>query len=191
MRIVLSDDSSYEILSDVLQDSGLGRGDRLSVTEAESLRLKSETTGAERKALALLSRAPHTRQGLRRKLLQRGFDTTATDRALARMDELEYLDDISFAKNWLISRLDRHPEGRYALLAGLQNRGIARDVAENLLRNEVTEEVELDLARRAARKMGSGTPLTPQQVSRKLSNRGFGSAVIRRLLGEWPNLSDG
>ncbi len=181
---MLSDDSSYEILLDIQKDTGLEQGDLLSPAEAEALYRMSQTAGAERKALALLARAPHTRQGLRRKLLQRGYNGAAADTALERMGDLDYLDDVSFAKHWLSSRMNRHPEGRYALLAGLLKRGIARDIAEDLLRNEVTDEVELDLARRAWRKINTGTTLTPRQVSRKLAARGFGTSAIRRLLNE-------
>jgi regulatory protein len=184
VRVVLSDGSSFEILRDVYRDSALDRGDRLTYSDAEELRLRSEAVGAERKALALLARSQHTRWGLRQKLLQRGFSEAIIDRTLQRMDELAYIDDDSFAKNWLSARMARHPEGRYALLAGLLKKGIARETAEKLLRDEVSAEAELVLARRAYEKIISSGSLTAQQASRRLSNRGFSASAIRKFLNE-------
>ena len=138
---------------------------------------QSDYLDAERKACELLARAPTTRRRLEQKLRGRGFGAELVERVIARVTELGYLDDTSFAESWVRFRLERHPEGRAALCAGLQRRGIDRATAEAVV-GRVSEADELAAAQRVAART---VELSFVQAVRKLSARGFPAPLVRRV----------
>ena len=162
-------------------DSGIAEGSTVLLSDLETLIDKSEKQGAETKAFELMAIAPHSKAGLRRKLLQRKFGASAVEHAIERMLEHEYLDDNAFAEQWLESRIRRHPEGRFALLAGLLRKGIAHTTAEECLGRLVSAAVEREMADRFLEKLTAGKSLTLIQICKKLSGRGFSPAVIRQI----------
>jgi SOS response regulatory protein OraA/RecX len=107
------------------------------------------------------------------------------------MRELGYLDDRETGEAWLGQRLERRPEGRAALVAGLQKRGVSRETAEELVRQHVPDALELQNARRALQKLypgGSSARLLQsaperRRAARRLAARGFALPMIRRVLG--------
>ena len=150
---------------------------------------ESNALEAERKALDLISRAPHTKSGLRIKLLRRGFDEASVEQSLRRMEEMGYIDDAGFCEQWLHSRLQRHPEGRQALLAGLIKRGISPALAQSTLDGEFTADEEEQCARRVLAKLPQDRRDSRTKVARRLSARGFGAPLIYRILEEMPSES--
>jgi regulatory protein len=147
--VTLSDGSSFFLLDEVRIVEGVFAGREIGPQERERLERISEVRAATQSALLLLARAPHTRSGLRLKLLKRGFGPAAADAALGRADELGYLDDAGFAEAWIEIRLERHPEGRAALIAGLRERGVPREVAAEVVERVVTDEREEECLLRA------------------------------------------
>jgi regulatory protein len=153
------------------------RADReLTEDEIDSLQASSEIVFARRSALAYLSRAPQTRKGLIMKLKKKGFGPAAVRLAADRMAELGYLDDRSFAENWVRARLDTGREGWKALLKGLIQRGVPRGIADEIVSDACTDAVELEKARALAE------GLSPKKTAARLIARGFRSRTIGRIL---------
>jgi SOS response regulatory protein OraA/RecX len=176
VRVRLSDGSFFIIHAEIAAREGI-RADR-EVTEEEiaSLQASSEIIFARRSALAFLSRAPHTRKGLAMKLKKKGFGAEAIRLAADRMAELGYLDDRSFAANWVRARLDSGREGWKALLKGLIQRGVPRGIADQIVSDACTDEVELEKARALVE------GLSPKKTAARLIARGFRSRTIGRIL---------
>ncbi len=80
------------------------------------------------RAVGLLARRAHSQWELRRKLRMKGFGAEAVDGAMARLVELGYLDDSSFAKG-LVQRRGAL-RGPRALSAELAAKGIDRADAD-------------------------------------------------------------
>ncbi len=178
MRVHLSDGSSFIVHGAVALREGISAGRELTAVEVSSFQARSETLFARASALSLLSRAAHTRKGLAAKLAKRGFSRGAVARALARMTELGYLDDRSFAESWARRRMDSRREGWKALLQGLVRRGVARDLAAETASAVCPEEEELEVARAVAE------GLAPGKAVSRLTARGFRSRAIARVLRE-------
>jgi regulatory protein len=184
--VYLSDGSSFFVLREVQEESALHVGRAIDPVEMERIHEVSQQRAAVQAALSLLSRAPHTREGLRLKLLQRRFDDRVSRAAVARMVELGYVDDRRFATDWLAMRLQRHPEGRAALVANLRKRGIERSTAEEMVDEHFPpEEEERALLRVieqfSAKRTGAGTGA---RLASRLAARGFPLDMIRRHLPE-------
>jgi len=148
----------------------------LSGLKVESLVGRSEAIRAKERGLALLARSAHSRLGMERKLLSKGFSRPAVESAVARLLELGYLDDHAFAEAWVRSRLASRREGWKALYNGLLRNGIGRQEAGEAVDVQYPEEEELERARETAR------GLAPRKAASRLVARGFRSRVIAKTL---------
>lgn len=170
------DTHTYYAASEVLTDRALRTGDAVAASVLVELQRRSETVLARRRALALLARAMHSRRALARKLKQGGFAAVAVDHALARLDELGYLDDAGYARLWVRSRVARGGDGRGKVLAGLVNLGISRSDAAAALDAEYPLEREAELCRKLAARLldrHREDPRAGERVARQLAARGF------------------
>ena len=84
----------------------------------------SRTTGKGREASdKVMARAgrwlalrPQTKSELRTKLLNGGFDEPEVDAAISRLEELDLVDDLAFARTWIEEATRRKKLGPEALM---------------------------------------------------------------------------
>ncbi|GHV62338.1 hypothetical protein AGMMS49587_08890 [Spirochaetia bacterium] len=212
-RIELSDGSLFSFktcyVSPVFfDDSRYGNGTEISADEAEAFRFAAACLRAEKAALGLVARAEQCVFGLSRKLEKGGHQTACVRAVIARLSELEIVDDRRFARLWLQSRLNRRSDPPRKLLMGLRSRGIDRAVADSALKSALNFEAEKMLLDRYIAKnrlltpLGTSTELRSSVESSvrgsplegepkavdisslkfKLKQEGFSSGVIRHFL---------
>jgi regulatory protein len=137
-----------------------------------------------------LAARAHTRQELERVLRAKKVPPAVAQQVLDRMTSVGLVDDTAFASAWVESRHQRRHLSAVALRQELQAKGVDRDAIEAALA-PVDTEAEL-LAARAlvARKCAAMADLSDQVRNRRLAGllgrRGFGPAVIARVLEERP-----
>ena len=178
---------TYYVAREVLAEAALRPGDAVTAAALAELQRRSETVLAQRRALALLARAMHSRRALARKLTQGGFGAAAVDHTLARLDELGYLDDAGYARLWVRSRVARGGDGRGKVLAGLLRYGISRQDAAAALDAEYPPELEAELCRQVAARLLDRQPADRRAVeraARQLAQRGFPGRLIIEALPE-------
>jgi regulatory protein len=142
---------------------------------------KAPATGALDAGLRLLSVRAHSRAELRRKLGRRGYETVAIEAAVARLIELGYLDDASFARS--LVRRRGALRGPLALAAELAARGVDRSLADAAV-GEFDHASQLASATRLAerlyaRRAVGGYREMLEAVGSRLLRRGFSSTVVR------------
>jgi regulatory protein len=186
VKVTLSDGSSFLIFQEIQEEEGITAGEEYAADWLKAREEDSEKRRAESRALSLLGYGPHSRQGLRQKLRQRGFSEESADHALARMEELGYLDDAKFAEAWIQSRLKKHPEGRWALFAGLMKKGIDRETAEQALAASEADMSEEEAARKAMEKLSRNRAVPRITMASRLASRGFSLPIINRVLTDYP-----
>lgn len=189
VKVTLSDGSSFLCLQEIQEEAGVFAGHEYPSDWLKSLYADSQMRKAERRALTLLSYAPHSRRGLQIKLVQRGFTERPVEHALSRMEELGYLDDAKYAEGWVQSRLKNHPEGRWALLAGLMKKGIDRQTAEQAITKAAADLPEEEAARKALAKLTRNRSLPRIALASRLASKGFSLPVINRVLEDYPSES--
>jgi len=131
-------------------------------------------------ALDLLSRRAHSKWELRRKLRMKGFEAGAIDAAIARLVDLGYLNDSSFAKGLVRRRAALR--GPRALSAELAARGVDRAEADEAVA-EFDLEAQLVSATRLAERLCARKPGIRYRemldtVGTKLLRRGFPTHVV-------------
>jgi len=115
--------------------------------------------------------------------------STLIDRVIARLDELHYIDDQSFAESFLSSRLRSRPKSRQTLIYELLRKGIPEDVTRKILEKNTEHITDLELARNAIeRKIVQWKRLPKKEMHMKLYGfllrRGFHHETIRSLIDE-------
>jgi regulatory protein len=182
VKVHLSDGSFFYLQKDILFQAGLFAGAELSYREALRLIVQSERLALKHKALELLATVHHSRTGLRLKLLKKGYSSPSLDAVLDELTELGYLNDEAFAKEWLQFRIKKHPEGKQALLAGLQEKGIDRSLAERCIRELLKPEDELENVDRLIAKLTRFREVEDEQLIARLRTKGFSYDLIKKAL---------
>jgi regulatory protein len=146
-------------------------------------------------ALRFLGSRPRTERELTDRLRRAGAEDATVEATIDRLRELRYVDDAAFARWWSEQR-DRHaPRGRRLIEAELRQRGVPREVIEQL-RDEPAERLPEDAALpetdddRAAVALeqhlrGRPMPDDPKALQRLgmfLMRRGFDPETVRRTI---------
>ncbi len=136
------------------------------------------------KAVDLLSRQPHFVRQLEAKLLRRGYRAEEVAATLARMIELNYLDDRRTARGFVEARLRRGGEGVRRLRAALVRKGASAEAVDEAL--ELVPRDDLELARQtaAAWRRSRRRKLDPNALARHLDRKGFSRRSIFALIDE-------
>jgi regulatory protein len=144
--------------------------------------------GALDAGLRLLGRRAHASAELRLKLRRRGHAPAEIDAALARLAELGYLDDRSFAEGHVRRRSSGR--GPRALSQELASRGVERSVADGAVAG-FDAEAQLASATQFAERLYGRRPSPGYRemlntIGAKLLRRGFSPAVARAAcLAAW------
>src|SRR3989338_2892116 len=135
------------------------------------------------KAIKFLAMRLHTTGELRQKLELRGFKSGEIRLVLKKLEEQKFLDDARFAEIF-VDNLKRYKDfGYYGVKAKLMERFIPSDIAESALRDYLSPDDELIVARRLIGKLRRQGRTEQEKLMRSMQSRGFRSEVTRKALG--------
>jgi regulatory protein len=152
----------------------------------------ADAKAVEVAAVRILTRREHTREELRRKLLDKGFGAEVVDPVIEKLAGKRLVSDERYVASFVHQHAKRG-QGPVRIRAELRQRGIepAR-IDEELERAEVDWPALATEVRR--RKFGAGVPKSLSErakQSRFLQYRGFDTDQIRAALRSDSGLSDG
>jgi regulatory protein len=141
--------------------------------------------------LGKLAGRARTRHELEQAMQAKKVPTAIAQQVLDRMASVGLVDDAAFASAWVESRQQRRHLSAPALRRELQAKGVDRGTIEVALA-PVDSEAELAAARglverKSAAMADLGDQVRYRRLAGLLSRRGFGPAVIARVLGERPD----
>ncbi|PSQ67139.1 MAG: recombinase RecX [Bacteroidetes bacterium QH_2_64_74] len=141
-------------------------------------------------ALDYLAYKPRTEEEVRRKLRQEDVPSPVIEDVIARLYELEYLDDEAYAHDYAHNRFSSKKYGPVRIRRELTERGVDRRLADAAV-DELFAEVDVTAAawthaeKRWPRLAGEDDPRRRRQkMYRYLRRRGFTSNTIRPILDE-------
>jgi regulatory protein len=150
--------------------------------EAEAaVRHAADCLSAEKAALRLIARAEQYAAGLCRKLERRKHSPAAVHAVLARLLELDLVNDLRYAELWLKSRVGRGKKGPRTLETALRAKGIDRETAGSALKTALAGGAEAGLLERCA-EAGRKKPGLDLDIRFFLRSEGFSSAAIEAYL---------
>lgn len=194
-RVSIHIDNQYAIgiHKEVLLQSGLRVGDRVSERTIDELKKQEELHKARQAALRLLSHRARSEQELRDRLKQKGLSLEGIKKVLDSLTRSGLINDLEFARAFAHDKLLRKPIGRSMLTHQLRQKGISKEVIEQVL-SEVYEKVKEDkyaveLARNRFERFKSAfDELEPLKQRKKLSDylarRGFAWETVAKAVNE-------
>ncbi|MEM9996100.1 MAG: RecX family transcriptional regulator [Bacteroidota bacterium] len=179
---------AFGLTKDLAVTEGLRKGRALTVAEQEALLVRDEGLRARRKALDVLSYKARTSSELRRKLRDTGFGEPAIEAALARMEELGYLDDAAYAHAYAKGRFAGRGYGPQRIRSDLMKRGLDRRHIDAALADLAEPDDLVETALRHGRKRWDrlASESDPRKRTKKtydfLLRRGYGFDTARRVV---------
>jgi len=179
INVFLDGQPALNLLAEVALKEGLKVGQDLSEGRLETLAGNDRCQSSLNAAIRLLGYRPRSEAEIRQRLLKRGYDSAATEKALSRLKEQGLIDDTAFARFWKDNRESFSPRSRRMTSLELRRKGLPVDVIETVIR----EIDESDSAYRAALGKARRLPLTDYRLFRRrlgayLVRRGFGYEII-------------
>jgi regulatory protein len=176
---------AFGLHMDLQLDHRLAPGTFLDDATIAQLLREDETKKAITASLNLISYRARAAGELRSKLREKGYSPDAIDAAVARMQELNYLDDEAFAERWVASRQNTRPRSERMLRQELAQKGIDRETIEQAIEEAGVDEFgdALELARKKAGSMKAlDRDARYRRMSGLLGRRGYSYDVIRRVI---------
>lgn len=184
--IFIDGEFALGVAEEVIMNLGLRPHQPVSEAKLEEITFEEQVQEARKAALRLLEYRPRSREELGRRLRQKNFPASATQRVLDRLEELGLVDDENFAQQLVRSLTRRRNLGKRAILDKLRRAGVSRDVAEATIARELGDYDEVSRAQQATEKYLSRLAgLPPEKQRRRLQayllRRGFPYSVIDQV----------
>lgn len=143
--------------------------------------IEEQVDAAKDRILDIVSRVPRTTHEIREKLLSKGFKAQAVDKAIARMVEVNVLNDDSFAEQWAHSRFHYAGRSVYVITQELRRKGLSEDqiaaalepIDSDSLQREKAEELASDKARSLMKTKPLLDAGDAKKIAAMLARRGF------------------
>ena len=128
----------------------------------------------------------YTKNEMEQRLAREGFSTKAIETSIEELIHSGHIRDRKYAENWIIRRQKSNPRGKTLLKKELVNKGIDREIAEQVVANVETED-ETKAALQIAKKRMKQYKRLPIHVAKRrlhgfLARRGFGAEIVRHVL---------
>jgi regulatory protein len=150
---------------------------------------EEELSKAKRYVYMLLSRRMYSSKEISDKLKRQGYTEDIAKDVISKMESYGYVNDETFAEEWVQSRITSKPKGRSVLKRELANKGIEEDTIENILNETMSEPIQHDLALELARKKirsyrNDDAVSAKRKLYAFLSRHGFGYDIIKSVMDE-------
>ncbi len=190
VNVFIDGDFALGVSLSTITKAGLYVGKALNAEEYTRLERLESADKAFQAALRFLEARPRSATEVRERLTRKEYAPEAIDTALARLAQLELIDDAAFARMWVEHRQTIRPRGISALRDELRRKGIAAELAAHVLSDdELTgdePERALALARAALRKYANAAdrPTFMRRMGGYLQRRGFSFDIIRPIVDQ-------
>jgi len=170
-------------------------GMEIDEDELKNLLREEELSKAKNYVYRILARRMYTNKEIRDKLVERGYLDKVIEDVIATLERYGYLNDKTYAEEWIRSRMRSKPKGKIAIRQELARKGVERSIIEDALSQEFDESREkdmvLELARRKVRSCKRDEPVA---VRRKLYGfllrRGFNYETVKYAVNQVMDTED-
>ncbi len=188
--VFLDGEFAFGVHDDIVVKHGLRVGTSLSLEEQRKIEREDQYVRAKQRALDYLAYKPRTEEEVRRKLRKEDVPEAVVEDVVARLYELNYLDDESYAQDYVRNRFASKKYGPIRIRRELVERGVDRHVAEDAVADLFDDEDPVAAAREHAEKRWARLAdeedprRRKQKLYRYLRRRGFTSDTIYPILDE-------
>ena len=165
----------------------LKKGTTIDENELKELLHDEELSNAKKYVYTILARRMYSSSEIRKKLKEQGYTDEIIDNVILMMEGYGYLNDKTFAEEWIQSRRQNNPKGKIVLKRELTQKGIEGDIIEEVFNQSFDEsqqsEIALDMARRKSRSYRNDDPISARRkLQGYLIRRGFDFETVRNVV---------
>ncbi len=185
-RVYVDGEFWAEMDAGVASGRGLFEGAVLSDGELSEARAEGERALAMSRALNLLAHRPRSESEVRARLRRFGHGGEAVEAVVARLLEIEYLDDAEFAR--AMARGKARKYGLRRISTELRRAGVGEEEAVGAVEGEFRGRSEVDDARGAASRRyntGERSDAEARRVYGFLTRRGYSMEVCAEVAREY------
>jgi len=193
-KIILNFDEleRLEIYYDVYLNFSLFKGDDITSKEIDEIKITNAEFEVKNSAFRYLSNRSHSALELKTKLKKKGFDSEIIETVILELKDKKYLNDFTFAENFVRNRVERRKEGIVKITSELYKKGITREiiaeVTESISENPKNYENAFELGKSKFEKIQKRGETDKNKIKSKLFNflrgRGFTSDVIFEVINK-------
>lgn len=145
-NIFLDGDFAFGIFEDTLVKFGLRKGDEIDEKKIDEIKSFDEFNYGKKIAYEFMSYKQRSRKDVWKKLRKKKISETTILNVLALLEEQKYLNDESYAKNYLEEKLASKPMGKRLAKQKLFEKGIDKEIVEKTLAENFENNTEHKLA---------------------------------------------
>ncbi len=193
-KIFLSFDEleRLEIYYDVYLNFSLFKGDEVTSKKIDEIKLTNAEYEVKNSAFRYLSNRSHSTLELKTKLRQKGFNPEIIQKVLIDLKDKKYLNDFTFAENFVRNRVERRKEGIVKITSELYKKGITREIIEEVTKSisenpknfENAYELGKSKYEKIMKRGDSDKNKTKSKLFSFLRGRGFTSDVIFEIINK-------
>jgi regulatory protein len=192
--IVVDGKAQFTLSLEVIERLKLGVGNTIDVELDQSMQRHAAMLATYDRALNMLALRARSAAELKRLLVRKGEPTEFVDAAIERLLQAGFLDDNSFARQYVRTKALTAGLSRRRLQQELARRGVAREVSEAAIADVFTEETVDEAAvieRVAVKKLKALARLDVATQRRRLfaflARRGYDGDDIARVVRDVMN----
>lgn len=186
-RVHLDNGEIWVLYRGEVRSYSLAEGEVLSQTQYDQIRRDVIGKRAKKRAMHLLEKMDRTEQALRNKLLEGEYPQDLVEDAITYVKRFHYVDDARYADCYV--RVRGASKSRGKLLAELQQKGVDRELAAQVLDQYEDDRDELQMIRQLLEKRhydpGTASVQEQRRMYGYLMRRGFQSTDICRAIGRY------
>jgi regulatory protein len=188
--LIFENEEPLEIYYDVYLNFSIIRGADIPQKKLDEIRLLNAEFEVKNSAFRFLSNRNHSTFELKNKLKKKGFNSGIVEKVILELREKKYLDDLTFASNFVRNRVERRKEGVMKITSELYKKGVPREII-----SEVTSSIKvhpqnmnnaLELGKSKLEKISRRGETDLNKIKSKLfsflKGRGFTSDVIFEVI---------
>ena len=165
----------------------LSIGQRISPQKLENLAKENELDKILNRVYRFLSYRPRSKKEIERYLAKIGAGEVVANLVIKKLEKQKYIDDFEFARWWVEQRIEFRPVGEEKLKAELFQKGVRKEIIEEVIKSQIPKPKSQNLAFKVAKKILSRYKgLSQAEFRRKmgsfLARRGFDWETIKETV---------
>ena len=185
-NLFLDNDERISITDDLIFKFSISSGKEFTESELADLKAAADLAFTREKALELLSLREHGSGELRTKLFRKGYQKAAITEVIEYLKEKNYLNDERFAELFSDELIQRKQVGPAKLKEKLYQRGVPRDVIDDIMlnydRETQLENCRYHLEKKFKNRRSFETREEKAKAVRYLQGKGFSWGIISSVI---------
>ena len=186
-KVYIEENPAFALYRGELKRLGIREGEEITEGNLREIQEEILPLRAKKRAMNLLQKREYTTAALREKLRDGDYPEACIEEALAYVESYGYVDDLRYARDFIVYNLDR--KSRMRIEQDLMRRGIHKDTVRSLfeeLEEEGAKQDEAAMIRRLLEKKKYDAETADgrekQRMYAFLYRKGFHSEAINRAL---------